>query len=113
MRKNSKNIPFRVFNQNHFIKKFINFSSEKSFEKYRNNNQNIFNKKNDIDNWRKKKRIYSILERTNKDSKRRNSIISVWESRRVDWNEWYTTPMGKLELGKVIVMQSKEVALAS
>lgn len=32
MRKNSKNIPFRVFNQNHFIKKFINFSSEKSFK---------------------------------------------------------------------------------
>lgn len=107
MRKNSKNIPFRVFNQNHFIKKFINFSSEKSFK----NIKIFFNKKND--NWRKKKRIYSILECTNKDSKRRNSIISVWESRRVDWNEWYTTPMGRLELGKVIVMQSKEVALAS
>lgn len=29
------------------------------------------------------------------------------------WNEQYTTPMGRLELGKVIVMQSKEAALAS
>lgn len=77
MRKNSKNIPFRVFNQNHFIKKFINFSSEKSFKNIEIIIKIFLIKKMTIDNWRKKKRIYSILERTNKDSKRRNSIISV------------------------------------